>query len=457
MKNIWKSAALMVCALSLAACSEEMPNNNSNEQDNASAGIEQVGENEYIVTVGSTTVSVDDQSRAITDQYMFDDTYDPELLYMHSTNADNAKVLTFRLGENKSFSFRLRLDEDGSFAVSSDLESVIGTTENYMECESNEEVYFSSWLTDVWENTVYSEAGTVMIKGETADQWSVDKLDVMYLQDRTDNENWREMYRSQLTYNGSTLQLLGQSSAIGAKVTMKRIVAAFLNSVIFKDYTPSGNTWNPDNVKENWAKVITDERGNSSEDWSVVLYLGEFPTSYNLRTMANGDGKAYYASSNNQMKDFGVAGYTVGGIVTDGTSTGAAYYGLGLVTNMEYLCTPVVKDEASQPLKAYVVVKCKGLPDGANRSCTTIEEFEITRPAGTGACYAKPNVVNHLITLFDVRDLAKDFGLEYVDENGETVAATTPVSSQSAGSRSSDGGFRKSNLKPREVIWNIVR
>lgn len=451
MKNIWKSAALMVCALSLAACSEEMPNNNSNEQDNASAGIEQVGENEYIVTVGSTTVSVDDQSRAITDQYMFDDTYDPKLLYMHSTNAKNAKVLTFSFGENKSFSFRLRLDEDGSFAVSSDLESVIGTTDNYMECESNEEVYFSSWPEGVWKNDVYPDAGTVMIEGETA----VDQLDVMYLQDRSGNGNWREMYRSE-NYSGGALEALGEFPQFGG-LKMNRIVSAFLNSVIFKDYTTSGNTWNPDNVKENWAKVITDERGNSAEDWSVVLYLGEFPTSYNLRTMANGDGKAYYASSNNQMKYFGVAGYTVGGIVTDGTSTGAAYYGLGLVTNMEYLCTPVVKDEASQPLKAYVVVKCNGLPDGENRSCTTIEEFEITRPAEAGVCYAEPNVVNHLITLFDVRDLAKDFGLEYVNEDGETVAATTPVSSQSAGSRSSDGGFRKSNLKPREVIWNIVR
>ncbi len=453
MKSIWKSAALMVCALSLAACSEEMPNNNSNEQDNASAGIEQVGENEYIVTVGSTTVSVDNQSRAITD-HRFDNTYDPELLYMHSTNENNAKVLTFKLGENKSFSFRLRLDEDGSFAVSSDLESVIGTTENYMECESNEEVYFSSWPTDVWENSVYSEAGTVMIEGETAGEWSVDKLDVMYLQDRSNNGNWREMYRS-ANYDGGALEAIGEYPQIGG-LTMNRIVSAFLNSVIFRDYTTSGNTWNPDNVKENWAKVITDERGNSPEDWSVVLYLGEFPASYDLRTMADGEGKAYYASSNNQMKNFGVAGYTVGGIVTDEVSTGAAYYGLGLVTDIEYLCTPVAGNE-NQPLKAYVVVKCNKLPDGANRSCTAIEKFEITHPVGEGACYAKPNVVNHLITLFDVRDLAKDFGLEYVDENGETVAATTPVSSQSAGSRSSDGGFRKSNLKPREVIWNIVR
>ena len=157
------------------------------------------------------------------------------------------------------------------------------------------------------------------------------------------------------------------------------------------------------------------------------------------------------------MKDFGVAGYTVGGIVTDEVSTGTAYYGLGLVTNMEYLCTPVAGNE-NQPLKAYVVVKCNNLPDGENRSCTAIEKFDLTHSTTEeGACYAKPNVVNHLITLFEVRELAEDFGLEYVDENGETVAATTPVSSQSAGSRSSDGGFRKSNLKPREVIWNIVR
>ena len=444
-RNIWKSAALMVCALSLAACSEEMPESNINEQDNTSAGIEQVGENEYIVTVGSTTVSVDNQSRAITDS-RFDSTYDPKRLYMHSTDESNETVLTFNLTDNKSFSFRLRLDEDGSFAVSSDLESVIGTTENYMECESNEKVYFSSWPTDVWDNTVYSEAGNI----------GSDQLDVMYLQNRSNNGNWREMYRSEYAYTGTTLQTLGNSAEIGGSVTMKRIVSAFLNSVIFKDYTTSGNTWNPDNVKENWAKVITDDRGDSPEDWSVVLYLGEFPTSYNLRTMADGEGKAYYASSNNQMKDFGVAGYTRGGIVTDETSTGAAYYGLGLVTNVEYLCTPVAGNE-TLPLKAYVVVKCNRLPDGANRSCTAIEKFELTSPAGAGACYAKPNVVNHLITLFDVRDLAKDFGLEYVDENGETVAATTPVSSQSAGSRSSDGGFRKSNLKPREVIWNIVR
>ena len=121
--NSIKGMAL-ICAMSLVSCSdsneipEDMPSNIQ--------GVEQVGDNEYIVSVG-TSVSWN-VSRNISNG-VFDDQYEPDKLYVHSTGQSN-KVLTFNLDENKSFSFRIKTNDDGSFVLGGDATQVLDPQEN---------------------------------------------------------------------------------------------------------------------------------------------------------------------------------------------------------------------------------------------------------------------------------------------------------------------------------------
>lgn len=434
-----KGMALM-CAVSLAACSDsdEMPESNSAVNE-----VKQVGENEYIVTVG-TGVSVDG-SRAI-ENNNFTDAYDPNVLYVHSKTNKEKKVLTFALDDNKSFSFRLRLNDDNSFALSSQVEEPIGTgsADSYEEYAADDEVYFSSWPTSVWENEVQKEQ--VQVRADTY-------IPVMYLQEREKMNNWREIYRSahnevgQDNYTGADLLQLGVAGSYG-RVEMGRVVSGYMNAVIFTD-VPDDNPKSADVDEDGWANIITDERGNSPKDWTIRLYLGKFPTTYNFDDNTNGAETAYYASNKGEAQTFVAAGYST---QTGITGTTGAYNGFGLRTTYEYLCTPVAKKvEGDEPLDAYIVVNNVNFP-GENRSAY-IEQFGEDNQTGTiGHCFATPNQIEQLITIFDLRDLAEMFGLEYVKEDGTKVEATSTASLKSRAS----GETEFVELKPRKVIRKTI-
>lgn len=439
-----------MCAVSLAACSDsdEMPQDNS-----AVNGIKQVGENEYVVTVG-TEASGSADSRGINPtNNTFDNNYDPNVLYVHSTKSDNnRKVLTFSLGENKSFSFRIRKNDDGSFALSSDVVNLIDTSnDNAEEYASDETVYFSSWLTDEWSNTVESDPVQV---GEN------NYISVMFLQERTSNpiNNWREIYRSAGIVGGTDLnydadELLGLGGSANDIVVMRRVVSGYMNGVIFTDLA------NEQHVSDAtvWNSIITDEKGQL-DDWTIRLYLGEFPTSYNLCTSTNGTGKAYYAANKGEKRDFEYATYTTGGL--GGTEGG--YSGYGLLTDKDYLLTPVAEDRTN-PLKAYILVN----NDNFNKTLVAeIEEFGEETLGGASVatpCYAIPGQIEQLVVIYDLRDLAQQFGLKYknaagqevVWQDGKEVDAST-VSVQSLKSRASGGETEFVELQPRKVIRKTI-
>lgn len=80
-----------------------------------------------------------------------------------------------------------------------------------------------------------------------------------------------------------------------------------------------------------------------------------------------------------------------------------------------------------------------------------IEQFGEESSSSTQAyCYATPNNIEQLVTIYDLRDLAAGYGLQYVNENGSVVEATTVgVNPQS---RTSNSEFVNFELKPRKVI-----
>lgn len=440
-----KGMALM-CAVSLAACSDsdEIPQDNSSAVNNE---VEQVGDSEYIVTVGAG-VSVDG-SRAI-ENNNFTAVYDPNVLYVHSNTNKEKKVLTFPLSDaneygNKSFSFRLRLNDDGSFALSSQVENPIGTgSENsYEEYGADDKVYFSSWATSVWENKVQED--NVQVGKNTY-------IPVMYLQDRTSMGNWREIYRSAAhdeaskdNYTGQDLLQLGNAGGYG-RVYMGRVVSGYMNAVIFTELLDKATSADVDDA--GWRDIITDPRGDSPEDWTIRLYLGKFPTTYNFDDNTNGAETAYYASNKGEAQVFVEAGYST---QTGITGTTGAYNGFGLRTTFEYLCTPVAEVEDAEPLEAYIVVNNVNM-EGEN-IVAHINQFGEDNQTGTlGYCYAIPNQIEQLITIFDLRDLAEMFGLEYVKEDGTKVEATSTASLKSRAS----GETKFVELKPRKVIRKTI-
>lgn len=441
-----------MCAVSLAACSgsDEMP-----QDTNVANGIKQVGENEYVVTMEADAVGASD-SRGISGN-MFDNIYEPTVLYVHSNKENSGrKVLTFQLADDKSFTFRIRRNDDGSFALSSDVNNVIDTSkENAESYDSDEKVYFSSWPEEEWTNEV--QPGVQVGVNES--------IPVMYLQKRDQNsdwKNWREIYRSALNKNGGNADynaknLLAWQGDIAPSLGMMRIVSGYMNAVIFTDLTVEGKE--SVETAEEWGNIITDENGNDPSEWTIRLYLGEFPTSYNLRTSTNGKTMAYYASNQGVGVPFAEVGYSpVGGIV--GTAT--SYHGFGLKTAEDYLLTPVAENTET-PLEAYILVNNSS---SKTTIVSKIEEFGTDDLGGSttsGACYPIPNQIEQLVVIYDLRDLAQKFGLKYknaagqevVWQNGKEVEASK-VSVQSLKSRASGSETEFVELQPRKVIRKTI-
>lgn len=438
-----------MCAVSLAACSgsDEMP-----QDTNVANGIKQVGENEYVVTMEADAVGASD-SRGISGN-MFDNIYEPNVLYVHSNKEKSGrKVLTFQLADDKSFTFRIRRNDDGSFALSSDVNNVIDTSkENAESYDIDEKVYFSSWPEEEWTNEVQPEVRV----GDN------EYIPVMYLQERDQNsdlKNWREIYRSAIDENGKNADynannLLAWQDALAPSLGMMRIVSGYMNAVIFTDLSGEPEI----SSSEDWRNIITDENGSDLNDWTIRLYLGEFPAVYNLRTSTNGETMAYYASNKGERSPFVEVGYSPeGGIV----GTVSAYTGFGLKTAKEYLLTPVAESET--PLNAYILVNNKNFDKTIVSKIDRIGDDNLGGSSTSGYCHPVPNQIEQLVVIYDLRDLAQKFGLKYknaagqevVWQNGAEVDAST-VSVQSLKSRASGSETEFVELQPRKVIRKTV-
>lgn len=395
--NIIKGLAL-VCAVSLYACNES----NEIPEETLSLGknVEEVGDNEYVVTVGASGNS--NESRGIQNG-RFDNVYDPDKIYVHSTKEDeDADYLTLNV-KNGAFSYRIKMNGDGTFTLSSKVDEPVSSDSG---AQTYSEIYFSSWTSDTWKGIMDDSSIQVDGKGTT--------IEVMEVEDRTGKGNWREIYRSENNYTGDELLNL-------TALNMGRVVAGYGNTVIFTDFE-NGEQLSVDR----WKEIITDSNGDDPSDWGVTLYLGNFPTTYNLIDKSVGKGRAYYSSSENIFKE---CSYSVG----NSTTTGVGMDTMG-EEHFDYLCTPttLLKDEY---VNAYIVIR--NVPTG-KKYTVRIEHFD----EEDNYCVPTPNNIEQLVSIFDVRDLGKAFDM-IPDENVKGVSINVPAS------RALDSDFE---LKPRKVI-----
>ena len=238
-------------------------------------------------------------------------------------------------------------------------------------------------------------------------------IKVMEVEDRTNKGNWREIYRSENNYTGNDLLNL-------TALNMDRVVAGYGNTVIFTDFE-NGEQLSVDR----WKEIIKDPNGDDPSDWMVTLYLGNFPTKYNLIDKSVGEERAYYSSSENIFKE---CSYSVG----NSTTTGVGMDTMG-EENFDYLCTPTTLLE-KEYVNAYIVIH--NVPTG-KKYTVRIEHFD----EGDNYCVPTPNNIEQLVSIFDVRDLGKAFDM--INENVEGVSINVPAS------RALDSDFE---LKPRKVI-----
>lgn len=393
--NIIKGLAL-VCAVSLYACSES----NEIPEETLSLGknVKEVGDNEYVVTVGASGNS--NESRGIQNG-RFDDVYDPDKIYVHSMTGD-AGCLTLNV-KNGAFSYRIKMNDDGTFTLSNKVDEPVSSDSG---AQTYSEIYFSSWTSDTWEGIMDDSSIQVDGNGTT--------IKVMEVEDRTSKDNWREIYRSENNYTGNGLLSL-------TALNMDRVVAGYGNTVIFTDFE-NGEQLSVDR----WKEIITDPHGDEPRDWGVTLYLGNFPTTYNFIDNSVGEGRAYYSSSENIFKE---CSYSVG----VSTTTGVGMDTMG-EEHFNYLCTPTTLLE-KEYVNAYIVIR--NVPTG-KKYTVRIEHFD----EGDNYCVPTPNNIEQLVSIFDVRDLGKAFGM-IPDENAVGVSINVPAS------RALDSDFE---LKPRKVI-----
>ena len=102
--------------------------------------------------------------------------------------------------------------------------------------------------------------------------------------------------------------------------------------------------------------------------------------------------------------------------------------------HFNYLCTPTTLLE-KEYVNAYIVIR--NVPTG-KKYTVRIEHFD----EGDNYCVPTPNNIEQLVSIFDVRDLGKAFGM-IPDENAVGVSINVPAS------RALDSDFE---LKPRKVI-----
>ena len=392
--NIIKGLAL-VCAVSLYACNEsnEIPEETLSLGEN----VKEVGDNEYVVTVGASGNS--NESRGIQNG-RFDNVYDPDKIYVHSTT-EGAGYLTLNV-KNGAFSYRIKMNDDGTFTLSSKVDEPVSSDSG---AQTYSEIYFSSWTSDTWKGIMDDSSIQVDGNGTT--------IEVMKVEDRTGKGNWREIYRSENNYRGNGLLKL-------TALNMDRVVAGYGNTVIFTDFE-NGEQLSVDR----WKEIITHPDGDEPSDWGMTLYLGNFPTTYNFIGKSVGEGRAYYSSSENIFTE---CSYSVG----NSTTTGVGMDTMG-EEHFNYLCTPTTLLE-KEYVNAYIVIR--NVPTG-KKYTVRIEHFD----EGDNYCVPTPNNIEQLVSIFDVRDLGKAFGM--INENVEGVSINVPAS------RALDSDFE---LKPRKVI-----
>lgn len=275
-KNIFLTIAVCACAF-FSSCS-------SSEDflaDNTGNGATKVFSTNVIFEAENGEKE-DYITRGIGEQGFTND-YPYECIYVHSTT-DESKTLKVKLKEveycDDCRGIQLRMvikdGEDGYTLYNDQGESIT--------LAEDEEVYFSSYHSTVWEATPLEQKTPVSGK----DVFS------------KNNDVNIELLRSELTYGKAALEELLQAPA--PQVLLKRHCTGFAISFMFTNVDESGGP----NQKEYYVSASTWKNylpGTSPEDFYIKLYVGpNFCHSYNIfaNTTPEDDKGGYYVIQNNQ-------------------------------------------------------------------------------------------------------------------------------------------------------------
>ena len=442
MKKI-KIGMLFCAVLAFVSCSDsnEIPtDNNVNPQPSES---EEVAPNEYIVRVHAESEESDKSSREISgdNNLSFLNIYDANWVYMHTYTGDSKGVVQLK-AENGFFKYRIK-EDNGTIYVSGNTDVLIDPEgENTARFISGDVVYFSSWPDDIWKCDVADvNDGSIELPYVSNDlkiDGSKKKYPLMWMQYREDTFGSIEIFRSRGTFEVESM--LPNSSGVGGLtyVPMLRVVGGFRETVIFT---------NLDNLNENaeYDYSIDDQgwietTGLSHGNWSMKIYLGKFPTEYDLKNNQPSGEYGYYESNGKSQGDYlkfepnrfktGGAG-PVGGIESDELT----YYGYGISTDASYLCTPVGTEEQEKDnvLNSHLLVRCT---DNSGKS----KAMMITLPYHQDKVTPQQNQINYIISVFNAKDLKEQFG---IDDAGYFIE---PASGRS--SRSTFMGYEIADIKP---------
>lgn len=276
----------------------------------------------------------------------FTNEYPYEYIYVHSTT-DNSKTLEVPLKEVeycdgcKGIHLEMEITDNGTgYTLRTE-------TGDEIVLDENEEVYFSSYGSNIWEATPLEGVSTPVSHND------------VFIKD--DNVN-KELLRSETTYDKEALITLLQTPT--PKITLKRhctgfsVVFMFTNvdeseSLGYHDYSVTPVTW------RNYLP------GTTPDDFYIKLYIGpNFCHTYDIfnNSVPEDDKGGYYVIQNNKYipltsVDFGNSGL--------GGTEGVSYVGLGYATSLEdILLAPLNSSMDLTNFAIYAFVKY--MPNGGD-------------------------------------------------------------------------------------------
>lgn len=443
--KIYKIGALFCAVLMGVSCSDS---NISEEKGDDSEQVIEVAPNEYIVQVNADSKGTEQASRAIgsDDGFSFEDGYDSKYIYMHAYNPESdeqGETVQFAITDG-SFAYRVKDNGDGTAFISGNTETPIDESDsntakfNILE----DEVYFSSWPGDVWEcNMAKDEEGNDLeLKFPNLENTSATtSYPIMWMQYRTEDYGSIEIYRSMST-SYSVGEMIPNNYGQGGltSIIMRRIVGGYRETVIFTDLSErhDGAEYNYSIDALKWAE-LTDTEYNQ---WSMKVYLGNFPTTYNLKKNEAGSVLSYYESNGknngeyltfylNELKTGGAGPVNPG---EPGEDNDLAYLGYGISTDESYLCTPVGMEE-TKSLNSRLLIKYTDNNRNSKVMLVSLQHNSIV---------PVQNHIHLIVSVFDVSELKEQFG---IDENGNLPEGNAK---SSRASRNTFMGYEVADIKP---------
>lgn len=284
-------------------------------------------------------------TRGIGDQGFTND-YPYDYIYVHSTT-DESKTLKVPLkeveycGDCRGIHLEMEISDNGNGYI---LKSSEGGS---IELGENEEVYFSSYPSTIWEASP--------LEGVTT---PVSHSDVF----TKDNDANIELLRSELTYDKDALVELLQTPT--PQIKLKRHCTGFAVNFIFTNVDAMGGPDQPiySVTDKTWETFLPE---TSPEDFYIKLYIGpNFCHSYNIyeNTVPKDDKGGYYVIQNNQYVSFEMVVFSNTGLVTEDP---VGYSGFGYRTaGDDILVAPLNKSMDLTNFAIYAFVKY--MPNGGD-------------------------------------------------------------------------------------------